>query len=929
MKKSLNISTNIYKNRYLIHLIVFLLLVLNSTFGQTVHQYSTSDLTALKTDINAGTYDIYELTTSGGAYEFTTALTPPKNFTLKAVSGLAAKPVISINTASTSSTLSMFYPGSGSTAATAVFEGVELSGVNSGSTTQPMLYYARYVANSNLIFRNCYIHDFTHGTACIRYDLAGGNIDMQGTVVSNLKTKFVNFFNAVVYGSINLKNCTFNNLINPSSGTSYPQIVLFRTGASGTTATINHCTFNNSTSSSSLFTFLTMNSISVKNSVFKAINGGFAYPSATIDSSYVAGFATAPTATTSYLFGSPVPLFEDANSLKFGLTNGSSFICADGLPVGNTIYYPAAPLASAATSVSSTGFAAYWGAVANITNYKLDVATDNNFSNILSNYNGLTVSGTTKNVTSLSPNTNYYYRVRSFNGVESVNSNVISLISGITNSLNASDLPPCSACNITLGNGAELTVDKATTFNSITAAPGAKITMNSNYTLSASNGITLQSDENGTATLVDNNTTNPQSVTATVQQYVTEGRNWYLSIPLTSVSASSLNKGTSVVMYDEPTGQWVAPDLNTLDKMRGYIQTATPLTGATGTVEFSGALNTGAQSITLSRTAGKTGFNLMGNPYPSYLDWNMVTKTNVSNTMWYRTKEGSVYKFYTYIANEGAGIGVPASITNKIPPMQAFWVRVVNEGTGSIAVDNNMRSHKDVSGNIMRARKQESQPLIRLQVSNGINNDETVIYFNANASNSFDRYDAQKRSNDNPAIPEIFTQINSERLVINGLPEIEYNKEIPIGFTAGNENLYSIKLNEFSNFPSNTHIILKDGSIEFDLTNGISYEFNSKSANDVSRFSIIFKSSNLTTDVESGIDNEFNKITVKANGQINIKSALSSDVCLDIYDSVGRRVISRNLTQLTTSIDEKLKSGTYLMRLSNKEKKCTKKIVVD
>ncbi|MEI8274315.1 MAG: hypothetical protein WCG08_17010, partial [Paludibacter sp.] len=356
-----------------------------------------------------------------------------------------------------------------------------------------------------------------------------------------------------------------------------------------------------------------------------------------------------------------------------------------------------------------------------------------------------------------------------------------------------------------------LTIDKTTQVNSITVAPGAKLTLTSGNILTAGT-VTLQSDATGTATLVDNTTNSPQAVTATVQQYVTQGRNWYISIPLTSGASSLLSRGTSVVCYDEPSGNWIAPAAGTLNKMRGYVETATttPLTGSTGTVDFTGVLNTGAQSISLTRTAGKTGFNLVGNPYPSYLDWNAVTKTNLSNTMWYRTKEGSIYKFYTYVANSGAGVGSPATVTNKIPPMQAFWVRVNTEGTGSIAVDNNMRSHNDVAGNIIKAPKQSSQQLLRLQVSNGINTDETVIYFNANASDTFDSFDAQKRSNDEPSVPEIFTQVGTDKLVINGMNQIKYNTEIPIGFSTEQANNFSISANEISNFEVGTKVILID-----------------------------------------------------------------------------------------------------------------------
>ena len=491
-------------------------------------------------------------------------------------------------------------------------------------------------------------------------------------------------------------------------------------------------------------------------------------------------------------------------------------------------------------------------------------------------------------------------------------------VSGVTNVSTLGDL---TNTDLTVSSGNELTLNAATSAKSITVAPGAKVTMTSNYTLSATNGITLQSDATGTATLVDNNTTDPQAVTATVQQYVTEGRNWYMSIPLESIASSALNKGTSVVYYKESTGLWETPVANTLNKLQGYIQTATttPLTGTTGTVEFAGSLNTGAHSInTLTRTNGKTGFNLVGNPYPSYLDWNLVTKTNISNTMWYRTKDGGVYKFYTYVANEGAGVGVPASVTNKIPPMQAFWVRVVSEGSGTIAVDNTMRSHKDDVGNIMRAPKQNSQKILRLQVSNGTNTDEAVVYFNQNASNGFDSYDAQKRSNENPAIPEIFTQIGSEKLVINGMNEIAYNTEIPLGFTTGTASDFTLATSELSNFDAGTRIFLKDKlnpTNEFELTQGASYNFSSQATTpSTDRFSLIFRAPGITTGVEkSRVANT--QVFVNAANQITI---IAPEKCnYAIYNAVGQLMENGAITSNSQTSNFKLTNGMYVVKVNN------------
>jgi hypothetical protein len=480
-----------------------------------------------------------------------------------------------------------------------------------------------------------------------------------------------------------------------------------------------------------------------------------------------------------------------------------------------------------------------------------------------------------------------------------------------------------SNTNLTVSTG-EFVIDATKTVRSLTVAPGAKLTLSSG-TLTATNGITLQSDATGTATFVDNTTSSPQAVTATVQQYVEAGRNWYMSIPLASGASTLLNRGTSVVCYDEPSGTWIAPAAGTLNKLRGYVQVATSTpstTGTTGTVDFTGVVNTGAHSISLSRTAGKTGFNLVGNPYPSYLDWNAVTKTNVSNTMWFRTKEGGVYKFYTYNTVDGAGgIGVPASVTRYIPPMQAFWVRVNTVGTGSITLDNNMRSHKDVSGNIMKAPSQTPQQLLRLQVSNGTNTDETVVYFNANASDNFDKFDAQKRTNGEPSVPEIFTQVGTEQLVINGMNQVKYNTEIPIGFstlTATNNNSLSISANEMTNFETGTRVILIDKlnpSIENDLTNGTAYNFSAPiTSATTERFSLIFRAPGVATGVDNAIKLN-SQVFVNAANQISIIAPEKAKYT--IYNAVGQVIENGITTSNFQTSNVKLLIGVYIVKVAN------------
>lgn len=85
-----------------------------------------------------------------------------------------------------------------------------------------------------------------------------------------------------------------------------------------------------------------------------------------------------------------------------------------------------APVATAATGNTTTDFTANWGSVPAATGYWLDVANDGGFTDILTNYNNLSVSGTSQDVTGLTAGAVYWYRVRAtVSGQTSASSNTI------------------------------------------------------------------------------------------------------------------------------------------------------------------------------------------------------------------------------------------------------------------------------------------------------------------------------------------------------------------------------------------------------------------------------------------------------------------------------------------------------------------------
>lgn len=123
-----------------------------------------------------------------------------------------------------------------------------------------------------------------------------------------------------------------------------------------------------------------------------------------------------------------------------GLTGGTTYYYRvraynDSGTSGNSgtmsvLIAPTAPVATDATSTSSANFSANWNSSAGADGYKIDVATDAGFLNLLAGYNNKDAGNTlTFAVTGLNSGTTYYYRVRSYSGSRtSGNSNSITVL---------------------------------------------------------------------------------------------------------------------------------------------------------------------------------------------------------------------------------------------------------------------------------------------------------------------------------------------------------------------------------------------------------------------------------------------------------------------------------------------------------------------
>ncbi|GEM_PF-2611505 len=414
-----------------------------------------ADTTGLKNEIKYGIADVYELTSSGSTYQLAlgstaTGLIVSRGFTLRAQTGLAAKPIFTYNNTSTGSSSTVFStttPGLNIS-----FENLELSGVNVGNSTQSILFTATNITTwATVAIKNCKVYNFlnatssTGGNGILRIEgpssIDGVNkstVTLLNSTFDNCGGRFIHLYNPSVssyvkFGAVLLSNCTFSNF---TGTTGNPNAVIFyRTAtqkALATSLTVDHCTFYGFNSSNNIITVqnqspggpITMTSpILVKNSIFDCGTPAYAmtYTNSTgnttiFDNSWTSNFSTPLVPAVNALFitnpfvASPVPTYTSVSTKDFTLSNKSSFICTDGYVAGNTFGVTLSTLAAPSTindasGMTSSSFIASWSAVSGATGYLVNV------------YNGTTIVASSRvsvangTLSGLAPNTTYTYKV--------------------------------------------------------------------------------------------------------------------------------------------------------------------------------------------------------------------------------------------------------------------------------------------------------------------------------------------------------------------------------------------------------------------------------------------------------------------------------------------------------------------------------------
>lgn len=238
---------------------------------------------------------------------------------------------------------------------------------------------------------------------------------------------------------------------------------------------------------------------------------------------------------------------------------------------------------------------------------------------------------------------------------------------------------------------------------------------------------------------------------------------------------------------------------------RGYTVNLTPQT-----VDFVGTLGNGPVNIQLFRGANGPGWNLVGNPYPSPLDWSQVTiPTGMDAAAYVYRSTGAYAGGYVSYVN---GVGAPG--TQLIPLGQAFFVRA-SGGATTLALDNNARL--TTLANPALNRTQETRPLLELALlapntAGAIAREDLLfVYQQPGATLGFDgRYDALKLQLNGGQQPSLYQQAGPDALSIQGLPDVPQPQALPLTVYAPQAGSFTFEPRQLLNFAAAAGIYLED-----------------------------------------------------------------------------------------------------------------------
>ena len=413
----------------------------------------------------------------------------------------------------------------------------------------------------------------------------------------------------------------------------------------------------------------------------------------------------------------------------------------------------------------------------------------------------------------------------------------------------------------------------------------------------------------------------------------------------TSPTPSIVVPFPTVLGYDQSRLATVTSNYAPLDK--GYfspVALTDPLVVGRGyavnldgsqVVDFVGTLTNGDVALTLARNSGPTaadaGWQLLGNPYPSPLNYSLVTITDRPNL------DAAIYVFESSGPYSGAyrsyvnGLGSPL-----LPLGQAFFVHVADGQTsGGLTFRNSQRPTAFLSPGFLRPAA-ETRPVVHLALRGATGPaDDAYVYYQAGATAGADtEFDAEKLPN--PTGLNLASEAAGRAFAINGLPLMGAGAApVPLHVGVPATGAYTLEAAELLNLPAGLRAYLRDrqtGTVT-DLTAQPRYAFIAGTTFTATRFELFLTPQVLATQLALAEQVALYPNPARTAVSVDLPAALGrTGAVVELVDVVGRVVLRQTLPagpSTHTLRLTNLATGVYSLRLHAGADVVVKKLVIE
>ncbi|WP_458628857.1 T9SS type A sorting domain-containing protein [Winogradskyella sp. PC D3.3] len=511
---------------------------------------------------------------------------------------------------------------------------------------------------------------------------------------------------------------------------------------------------------------------------------------------------------------------------------------------------------------------------------------------------------------------------------------------------------PTNGGDITINNNLVLDIDANIDTSTINA--GSSLTLNTSTTLTITEDLTLNSDSDLYSSLISDGTIIGN---VTYKRYVnpynstpgsTTGGNDLISAPVTNASqtfgvfratntnipSGSIGGTTNYLFGPFDNSNLSAPyTLYSASDDSKIITTGTGYrTGSTNasTFTFVGDVSTGTVPVNIN-TGSAFNWNLIGNPYPSYINSADFLTANAAFL------DEDAVGIYGYDGSAQDGWDIinfnTMNTTRNLAPGQGFMVAAESSSTLNFTPTMRRASGGD---DFIAGRTSETNSHFSLQLEKTNAKYHTDFYFNTNSTRALDPgYDAKLFNSNVPDFylySELVESNEGQKMAIQSLNSSDLSDvTIPLGVYAKQGDAVTFNITT-SNLSNTTQVYLEDNATNtFTLLNTDSYTTTLNSnLNGTGRFYL--HTSNTTLSTTYNQVNGFNISTNNTNKTIMVSGMLLEKTTAKLYDLQGRLVSATSLKNTNDNwhaIDvSSLITGIYIIELTNSTQHKTQKIII-